>query len=66
MNKITIEDYVNRHGQETTAKELGITQGAVSRALKQHRKIFLNFTKNGIEAIEIKPFPSNSNKQKSN
>ncbi|HGJ5862791.1 MAG TPA: Cro/CI family transcriptional regulator [Arsenophonus nasoniae] len=58
MIQISIRDYVNQYGQELTAKKISVTQGAISKALRQKRKIFLNFTKNGIEAIEIKPFPN--------
>ncbi|EEU7555224.1 hypothetical protein HDN77_004708, partial [Salmonella enterica] len=46
------------HGQDKTAKAIGVTQGAISKALREGRNILLSQTENGIKAIEIKPFPS--------
>ena len=39
MNNISLSDYVAASTQEKTAKELGVTQGAIGKALRSHRKI---------------------------
>ena len=59
MNQLALREYVKEHGQDKTAKAIGVTQGAISKALREGRNILLSQTENGIKAIEIKPFPSN-------
>lgn len=59
MNELALKDYVKQHGQDKTAKEIGVTQGAISKAIREGRNILLTSTDAGIKAIEIKPFPSN-------
>lgn len=58
MNEFPLKDYVQQHGQDKTAKEVGVTQGAISKALREGRNIYLTQTDSGITAIEVKPFPS--------
>lgn len=58
MDKLELKDYVKQHGQDKTAKAIGVTQGAISKAIREGRNILLTNTDNGIEAIEIKPFPN--------
>lgn len=58
MDKLALKDYVKQHGQDKTAKAIGVTQGAISKAIREGRNILLTNTNNGIEAIEIKPFPN--------
>lgn len=58
MNKIPLSDYAKEKGQVNTAKALGVTQGAISRALITGRNIFV-FSKEGkLYAEEVRPFPS--------
>lgn len=58
MNELALREYVKEHGQDKAAKAIGVTQGAISKALREGRNILLSHTENGIRAIEIKPFPS--------
>ncbi|MBG2877637.1 hypothetical protein I4902_18665 [Proteus alimentorum] len=57
MNELALRDYVKEYGQDKTAKAIRVTQGAISKALRDGRNIILSHTENGIKAIEIKPFP---------
>ncbi|WP_371688245.1 Cro/CI family transcriptional regulator [Snodgrassella alvi] len=62
MKKTSLFNYVKNHGQYKTAQKLGLTQGAISKALKDGRKIYIKFNRTGkLRAIEIRPFPSSSN-----
>ena len=62
MKKISLSDYVKNHGQYKTAKRLGLTQGAISKALKGERNIYIyNNNKGKLRAVEIRPFPFLSN-----
>ena len=59
MNKIPLSEYVKTHGQAVTATALGVTQGAISKALDKARVIFVIPDKDGkVRAEEIRPFPS--------
>ncbi|PIT22079.1 Cro/CI family transcriptional regulator [Snodgrassella communis] len=67
MKKIPLSDYVKNNGQHKTAKELGLTQGAISKALRSGRNIFVHARYSGkVQAVEIRPFPLplNSKRQK--
>ena len=56
--KIPLQDYVAQNGQPKTAKEIGVTQGAISKALATKREIYV-FNDNGkILAEEIRKFPA--------
>ncbi|PIT48558.1 Cro/CI family transcriptional regulator [Snodgrassella alvi] len=58
MKKMTLSDYVRNNGQRKTAKELGLTQGAISKALKSGRNIFIHTSHSGkVQAVETRPFP---------
>ncbi|MCO6503976.1 MAG: Cro/Cl family transcriptional regulator [Snodgrassella sp.] len=58
MEKIPLLDYVKNNGQRKTAKELGLTQGAISKALRSGRNIFVHASYSGkVQAVEIRPFP---------
>ncbi|HGH2724395.1 TPA: Cro/CI family transcriptional regulator [Salmonella enterica subsp. enterica serovar Saintpaul] len=58
--RITLKDYTMRFGQTKTAKDLGVYQSAISKAIHAGRKIFLTINADGsVYAEEIKPFPSN-------
>ncbi|MGO2306061.1 MAG: Cro/CI family transcriptional regulator [Providencia sp.] len=58
MDKLALKDYVKQHGQDKTAKAIGVTQGAISKAIREGRNILLSNTDDGIKAVEIKPFPN--------
>lgn len=59
MKRVNLAEYVDDHGQAKTAEVIGVTQGAISKALRVGRKIFINQLPDGkIEAEEHRPFPS--------
>ncbi len=59
MNRIHLFDYAAEHGQIKAAKALGITQGALSKALRAGREIIVTVHPDGsCEAHELRPFPS--------
>ena len=56
MKETTLEKYVQQHGQTATAKDLGLTQGAVWQMLRAKRAVFVYQNSNGqLEAFEKKP-----------
>lgn len=58
MEKIPLREYVKQHGQLYTAQQLGVSQGAVSKALLNGRDIFV-FNINGkLKAEEVRSFPA--------
>lgn len=62
MKRVNLAEYVDAHGQAKTAEAIGVTQGAISKALRVGRKIFINQLPNGkVEAEETRPFPSTKN-----
>lgn len=57
--KIPLKQYSKDVGQQKVATELGVTQGAICRAIQTNRNIFIQKTPDGkVYAFEIKPFPS--------
>jgi hypothetical protein len=58
VQRIPLADYAaKRHAQ--TAKRLGMSQGALSKAIREGRQIFVTEAPDGaICAVEEKPFPS--------
>nr|1ORC_A Chain A, CRO REPRESSOR INSERTION MUTANT K56-[DGEVK] [Escherichia phage Lambda]2ORC_A Chain A, CRO REPRESSOR [Lambdavirus lambda] len=63
--RITLKDYAMRFGQTKTAKDLGVYQSAINKAIHAGRKIFLTINADGsvyaeeVKDGEVKPFPSN-------
>lgn len=58
--RITLKDYAMRFGQTKTAKDLGVYQSAINKAIHAGRNIFLTINADGsVYAEEVKPFPSN-------
>ena len=56
--RITLKDYAIRFGQTKTAKDLGVYQSAINKAIHAGRKIFLTINADGsVYAEEIKPLP---------
>ncbi|EES8968499.1 hypothetical protein FVO87_004871, partial [Escherichia coli] len=45
--RITLKDYAMRFGQTKTAKDLGVYQSAINKALHAGRKIFLTINADG-------------------
>lgn len=61
MNRIHLSDYVKEHGQTKTAEALDLTQGALSKALRAGRSIYIVTSSGGsVVAEEVKAFPSQS------
>lgn len=58
MKPIPLSDFVAKVGQTQAAKELGMTQGAMCKALQSGREIYVEKRKGGLFAYEVKPFPS--------
>lgn len=59
MNRISLKDYVAEVGQQKAAEHLGVSQGAISKAIRVGREIFIEVAgKHPIRAEEVKPFPS--------
>lgn len=59
MNQITLKSFVDQFGQTGAATRLGVTQGAVRKALLYGREIYVTENDDGtFSANEIKPFPS--------
>ncbi|MBG6243353.1 MAG: hypothetical protein EKE20_16825 [Candidatus Symbiopectobacterium sp. Dall1.0] len=59
MTRLTLHQYVALHGQEKTAKALGVYQSAICKALKTARQITVTVYPDGeVKAEEIKPFPN--------
>ena len=59
MNQITLGEYVKEHGQVKAGEALGVTQIAISKALRAGRGIFVVISEEGnVSAVEKKAFPS--------
>ena len=55
----TLKDYVSEIGQVRAGKHLGVTQIAISKAVRSGRSIFVQIAKNGkVSAYETKSFPA--------
>lgn len=64
MEKLTLSDFVGKHGQANTANMLGVRQSAIHKALKYRRKISITLHENGdVEAEEWKEFPSQKSRK---
>lgn len=59
MQKIPLSEFVRAHGQTGAGNRLGVTQGAIRKALAYEREIYVTDHGDGtFSAKEIKPFPS--------
>lgn len=55
----TLKEFVAKNGQVRAGMHLGVTQIAISKALRSGRQIFVQISNEGkIAAYETKPFPS--------
>lgn len=56
-----LTEFVDEHGQLKAAELLGMTQGALSKALGRGRKIFVEQDEEGrFQGEEVRPFPCKS------
>ena len=55
MDKITLKDFVSKHGQKSAGQLIGVTQGAVGQMLQNRREIYIIENADRLEAWEWKP-----------
>lgn len=61
MQRTPLNEFVTKVGQIKAAKELGMTQGGISKALRAGREVYVIEQGNGkYKAEEIKPFPGHA------
>lgn len=59
MDQMRLKEYVKQHGQVRAGAALGVTQIAISKALRSGREIFVVISEEGkVSAFENKAFPS--------
>lgn len=59
MNRIHIKEFAAEHGQAAAALLLGMTQGALSKAIRVGRGVYVTRNEDGsYSAEEVRPFPS--------
>ncbi|WP_024530244.1 Cro/CI family transcriptional regulator [Serratia fonticola] len=59
MQRMKLKDYANRFGQTKAAKDLGVYQSAIFKAISSERDITVTVHEDGtVSAEELKPFPS--------
>ncbi len=59
MNRMTLEDYAKIHGQAKAARDFGVIQCAISKAIRTGRNIFVTVEPDGsVKGEELKPFPN--------
>ncbi|WP_337056319.1 Cro/CI family transcriptional regulator [Pseudomonas sp. USHLN015] len=64
MRRMKLSDFAAEIGQTKAAEMLGLTQGALNKALRVGREIFVTEHDDGsISAEELRPFPSQQKTQ---
>lgn len=64
MPRISLKEFIAEKGQTGAAPLLGVTQGALSKALRVGRDIYVVISPDGsCKAEEIKPFPAQPKSQ---
>ena len=64
MTPIQLQEFVERHGQEETAKALGSSQAAISKAVRSGRIILVSEIQPGLfQGLELKGFPSGGDRE---
>lgn len=59
MSRISLSDFAAKHGQHRAAELLGVTQGALNKALRVGRNIYVEERLDGsCAAEEVRQFPS--------
>jgi len=63
MSLVSLSSFADTHGQEKAAQLLGVTQGALSKAIRIGRTIYVAHLPDGSYAArELRSFPSRSQK----
>ncbi len=66
MSRITLTQFAESKGQTMAAKLLGMSQGALNKALRVGRDIYVTELADGtFQAEEVRPFPSQVQSKKS-
>jgi len=66
MSRITLSEFALNKGQTKAAQLLGMSQGALNKALRVGRDIYVTESSDGaFVAEEVRPFPSQSQIKKS-
>lgn len=66
MITLTLKDYASEVGQVRAGDRLGVTQIAISKAVRSGRNIIVQVADDGkVSAFENRPFPAKSKKIKS-
>ncbi|MBK3454952.1 hypothetical protein GNF76_27110 [Pseudomonas sp. CCM 7893] len=59
MRRIPLTEFAKEHGHTKAAQMLGCTQGALSKAIRVGRDVFVTVEEDGtLSAQEQRPFPS--------
>lgn len=59
MRRIPLTDFAKKYGHTKAAQMLGCTQGALSKAIRVGRDVFVTLNEDGTHsAQEQRPFPS--------
>ncbi|OOV95812.1 hypothetical protein MF6394_22620 [Pseudomonas sp. MF6394] len=59
MRRIPLTEFAKEHGHTKAAQMLGCTQGALSKAIRVGRDVFVTVEEDGtLSALEQRPFPS--------
>jgi hypothetical protein len=66
MSRVHIKEFARDRGQTKAAEMLGLTQGALNKALRVGRDIYVTELADGsFFAEEVRPFPSQNQLKKS-
>lgn len=66
MSRITLNQFAISNGQTKAAQLLGMSQGALNKALRVGRDIYVTEAADGsFRAEEVRPFPSQNQLKKS-
>lgn len=59
MKRIALTEHLKTHSQAKVARELNVTQAAISKAVQAQRDIYLVVNRKGvaIKGEEVRPFP---------
>ncbi|ANI14454.1 hypothetical protein A9C11_10870 [Pseudomonas citronellolis] len=64
MRRIPLSEFAKEHGHTKAAQLLGCTQGAVSKAIRLGRDVYVSALEDGsFSAEELRPFPSQAKTQ---
>lgn len=64
MRRIPLSEFAKEHGHTKAAQLLGCTQGAISKAIRLGRDVYVTALDDGTySAEELRPFPSQNKSQ---